>query len=83
MIVHVDVGANEIVVAIDGRPVALPIGVVSLSSGLMTDPPRPEELTNAIATAHGGTLSLHDRQPHGLVVRIRLPVRQQSERAAA
>lgn len=48
MIVHVDVGANEIVVAIDGRPVALPIGVVSLSSGLVTDPPRPEELTNAI-----------------------------------
>src|SRR5882724_11640087 len=40
-------------------------------------------ITNAIATAHGGTLSLHDRQPHGLVVRIRLPVRQNSERAAA
>lgn len=40
-------------------------------------------ITNAIATAHGGTLSLHDRQPHGLVVRMRLPVRQQSERSAA
>ena len=39
-------------------------------------------ITNAIATAHGGTLSLHDRQPHGLVVRMRLPVRQQSERSA-
>ena len=40
-------------------------------------------ITNAIAAAHGGTLSLHDRQPHGLVVRIRLPVRQQGERCAA
>jgi hypothetical protein len=28
-------------------------------------------------------LSLHDRQPHGLVVRIRLAVHQQSERSAA
>ncbi|UPJ51455.1 HAMP domain-containing protein [Bradyrhizobium sp. 200] len=40
-------------------------------------------ITNAIVLAHGGTLSLHDRQPHGLVVRMRLPVRQQSERPAA
>ena len=40
-------------------------------------------ITNAIATAHGGTLSLHDRQPHGLVVRIRLPIHQNSGRAAA
>jgi signal transduction histidine kinase len=40
-------------------------------------------ITNAIVLAHGGALSLHDRQPHGLVVRIRLPVRQQSERFAA
>ena len=40
-------------------------------------------ITNAIATAHGGTLSLHDRQPHGLVVRMRLPVRQPSERSVA
>ena len=35
-------------------------------------------ITNAIVLAHGGALSLHDRQPHGLVVRMRLPVRQQS-----
>jgi hypothetical protein len=28
-------------------------------------------------------LSLHDRQPHGLVVRIQLPVHQQIERTAA
>ncbi|MBR0936969.1 ATP-binding protein [Bradyrhizobium jicamae] len=34
-------------------------------------------IANAIVLAHGGTLSLHDRQPHGLVVRIRLPARQQ------
>jgi signal transduction histidine kinase len=40
-------------------------------------------ITNSIATAHGGTLSLHDRQPHGLVVRMRLPIHQNSGRAAA
>jgi signal transduction histidine kinase len=40
-------------------------------------------ITNAIATAHGGALSLHDRQPHGLVVRMRLPTHQDSGRAAA
>src|SRR5438105_9398553 len=40
-------------------------------------------ITNAIVLAHGGTLSLHDREPHGLVVRMQLPVRQKSERSAA
>jgi signal transduction histidine kinase len=40
-------------------------------------------IANAIVLAHGGALSLHDRQPHGLVVRIQLPVRQQIERSAA
>jgi signal transduction histidine kinase len=35
-------------------------------------------IANAIVLAHGGTLSLHDRAPHGLIVRIQLPVRQQS-----
>jgi len=40
-------------------------------------------ITNAIATAHGGALSLHDRQPHGLVVRMRLPIHQNSGRVAA
>ncbi|WGS22317.1 MULTISPECIES: ATP-binding protein [unclassified Bradyrhizobium] len=34
-------------------------------------------IANAIVLAHGGTLSLHDRKPHGLVVRIQLPARQQ------
>jgi signal transduction histidine kinase len=33
-------------------------------------------IARAIALAHGGELSLHDRQPHGLIVRIELPVRQ-------
>jgi hypothetical protein len=33
--------------------------------------------------AHGGALSLHDRKPHGLVVRIQLPAHQQVERTAA
>jgi signal transduction histidine kinase len=40
-------------------------------------------IANAIVLAHGGALSLHDRQPHGLVVRMRLPVRQPGERFAA
>ena len=33
-------------------------------------------IARAIVLAHGGELSLHDRQPHGLIVRIDLPVRQ-------
>jgi signal transduction histidine kinase len=35
-------------------------------------------IANAIVLAHGGTLSLHDREPNGLIVRIQLPVHQQS-----
>jgi signal transduction histidine kinase len=33
-------------------------------------------IARAIALAHGGELSLHDRKPHGLIVRMRLPVWQ-------
>jgi signal transduction histidine kinase len=40
-------------------------------------------IARAIALAHDGELSLHDRQPHGLVVRIEIPVRQQGQRSAA
>jgi signal transduction histidine kinase len=40
-------------------------------------------IARAIVLAHGGELSLHDRQPHGLIVRIELPIRQQSWQAAA
>jgi signal transduction histidine kinase len=39
-------------------------------------------IARTIALAHGGKLSLHDRQPHGLIVRIELPVRQQIRQAA-
>ncbi len=39
-------------------------------------------IAHAIVLAHGGELTLHDRQPHGLIVRIELPVRQ-SRRTAA
>jgi signal transduction histidine kinase len=39
-------------------------------------------IAQAIVLAHDGELSLHDRQPHGLIVRIQLPVRQ-SQRTAA
>ena len=39
-------------------------------------------IAHAIVLAHGGELTLHDRQPHGLIVRITLPVRQ-SRRTAA
>jgi signal transduction histidine kinase len=39
-------------------------------------------IARAIALAHGGELSLHDRAPHGLVVRMKLPVLQQPRLAA-
>ncbi|HVX77798.1 MAG TPA: ATP-binding protein [Bradyrhizobium sp.] len=38
-------------------------------------------IARTIALAHGGDFSLNDRQPHGLIVRIQLPV--QERRAAA
>ena len=40
-------------------------------------------IARSIILAHGGELSLHDRQPNGLVVRIQLPVRQPSRQSAA
>ena len=40
-------------------------------------------IARAIVLAHGGALSLNDRQPHGLIVRIELPVHQQGRQAAA
>jgi signal transduction histidine kinase len=40
-------------------------------------------IARAIVLAHGGKLSLHDRQQHGLIVRIELPIHQQSWQAAA
>jgi signal transduction histidine kinase len=40
-------------------------------------------IVRSIVLAHGGGLSLNDRQPHGLIVRIQLPVRQQNQRATA
>jgi signal transduction histidine kinase len=40
-------------------------------------------IAHAVVLAHGGELSLNDRQPHGLMVRIQLPVHQQSRKAAA
>jgi len=39
-------------------------------------------IAHAIAVAHGGTLSLHDREPHGLIVRMELPVWQEPRLAA-
>jgi len=40
-------------------------------------------IARTIALAHGGKLSLNDRQPHGLIVRIQLPLRQPSRQSAA
>lgn len=40
-------------------------------------------IARTIVLAHGGELSLNNRQPHGLIVRIELPVRQPNRRAAA
>jgi signal transduction histidine kinase len=40
-------------------------------------------IARAIVLAHGGELSLNDREPHGLIVRIRMPVRPQGQQSAA
>jgi signal transduction histidine kinase len=40
-------------------------------------------IAKAIVLAHGGVLSLHDRKPHGLNVRINLPREQQDRLSAA
>jgi signal transduction histidine kinase len=40
-------------------------------------------IANAIVLAHGGELSLHDRAPQGLRVRILLPANAPSQRSAA
>ena len=40
-------------------------------------------IARTIALAHGGKLSLNDRQPHGLIVRIQLPIRQPNRQSAA
>jgi len=40
-------------------------------------------IARAIALAHGGELSLHDREPHGLRVRVQIPVSQKAQRSAA
>jgi signal transduction histidine kinase len=40
-------------------------------------------IAHTIVLAHGGKLSLNDRQPHGLIVCIQLPVRQPNRQSAA
>jgi signal transduction histidine kinase len=40
-------------------------------------------IARTIALAHGGKLSLNDRQPNGLIVCIQLPVRQPNRQSAA
>ncbi len=40
-------------------------------------------IAQAIVLTHGGVLSLHDREPRGLNVRINLPREEQDRRPAA
>jgi signal transduction histidine kinase len=40
-------------------------------------------IARSIVLAHSGELTLNDRAPHGLIVRIELPVRQQIRQSAA
>ena len=40
-------------------------------------------IARAIVLAHGGELSLNDRQPHGLIVRIELPLQRRGRQSAA
>ena len=48
-VVKVTFGPYETTVVVDGRPMTLPVGVHTLAEReLLADPPRPEELTNAI-----------------------------------
>ena len=39
-------------------------------------------IARAIAEAHGGSLTLHDRAPHGLIARLTLPAAAASAAAA-
>jgi signal transduction histidine kinase len=39
-------------------------------------------IARAIVVAHGGELTLNDRHPHGLIVRIDLPALEQHRAAA-
>jgi signal transduction histidine kinase len=39
-------------------------------------------IARAVALAHGGELTLNDKQPHGLIVRITLPARDMGKKAA-
>jgi signal transduction histidine kinase len=40
-------------------------------------------IARAVALAHGGNLSLHDRQPNGLIVCIHLPIHQTNRQSVA
>ena len=40
-------------------------------------------IARSIVLAHGGELTLNDRLPHGLIVRVQLPIRQQKWQSAA
>jgi signal transduction histidine kinase len=40
-------------------------------------------IARTIVLGHGGELSLNNRQPHGLIVRVQLPVRQPNRQSAA
>jgi exopolyphosphatase / guanosine-5'-triphosphate,3'-diphosphate pyrophosphatase len=49
--VRITLGRHQTTVVVDDEPLILPVGVDTLVEGeLLTDPPRPEELTNAIGT---------------------------------
>jgi exopolyphosphatase / guanosine-5'-triphosphate,3'-diphosphate pyrophosphatase len=45
---HIDISDDDLVVVIDEVRTSLPIGIVTIADDLVTDPPRPEEFTNAI-----------------------------------
>ncbi|MEI7548305.1 MAG: hypothetical protein WCK21_09650, partial [Actinomycetota bacterium] len=45
---HIHLGDRHSTFAVDGEQVVVPVGADTLAAMLTTDPPRPEDLTNAI-----------------------------------
>jgi len=85
-------GTATIEIEVDGPGISDALKDVMMESFVRGDDARTMDETtgfglglsiaHAIVQTHRGELSLHDREPHGLMVRIQLPVFQQDREAA-